>query len=123
GFLERNLPGRESESIDRLMTFDLDAARPILQILAAGKRPSATEALRRLAGCANPNLRCEATAMLAISPDQLRDELSQLAESAQPELRLAALRTLAHHQVRAAGPLLVRRVQDASFHELGVDER
>jgi serine/threonine protein kinase len=123
GFLERNLPGRESEVIDRLMTFDLEVARPILQILAAGKRSSATEALRRLAGCANPTLRCEATAMLATSPEQLKDELALLAESAQPELRLAALRTLAYHHVKAAGPLLVRRVQDASFHELGVDER
>jgi eukaryotic-like serine/threonine-protein kinase len=123
GYLERNLPGREAEVTDRLMTFELEVARPILQILAAGKRPSATEELRRLAGCANPNLRCEATAMLATSPEQLKDELAELAESDQPELRLAALRTLAYHQVKAAGPLLVRRVQDASFHELAVDER
>jgi hypothetical protein len=123
GYLERNLKGRESEAVDRLMTFDLDLARPILQILAAGRRPSAIAALRRLAGCANPDLRCEATAMLATSPEQLKDDLVQLAESSQPELRLAALRTLAHHQVKAAGPLLVRRVQAASFHQLGVDER
>src|SRR6185436_567303 len=29
----------------------------------------------------------------------------------------------AHHQVRAAGPLLVRRVSDASFHQLPGEER
>ena len=27
------------------------------------------------------------------------------------------------HQIRAAGPLLVRRVQDSSFHQLTVEER
>ena len=47
----------------------------------------------------------------------------QLCESPQPELRVAALRALAHHQVKAAGPLLVRKVQDASFHQLAADER
>jgi len=46
-----------------------------------------------------------------------------LAETGAPDLRIAALRTLAHHQVKPAGPLLVRRVQDATFHQLGVEER
>jgi len=122
-YIERVLPGREPEIVDRMMTFDLDLSRPLLRLLAASKRPSALEALRRLAGCASPTLRCEAIAMLATSPEQLRDELAELAESPQPDLRLAALRTLAFHQVKAAGPLLVRRVQDASFHQLALDER
>ncbi|MFO0763167.1 MAG: serine/threonine-protein kinase [Byssovorax sp.] len=122
-YLERTIPGRESEIVDRVMTLDIEVARPILRILAAVKKPGATEALRRLAGSANAMLRCEATAQLAASPDQLKDDLFQLVESNQPDLRFAALRTLAYHQVKAAGPLLVRRIQDASFHQLGVDER
>ncbi len=123
GYLERILPGREMEIVDRVMTLDIDVARPILRILAALKKPGATEALRRLAGCSIPMLRCEAIALLSGSPDQLKDELAQLAETGTPDLRIAALRTLAHHQVKPAGPLLVRRVQDTTFHQLSVEER
>ena len=123
GYLERILPGREAEVVDRVMTLDIDVARPILRILAAVKKPGATEALRRLAGCSIPMLRCEAIALLSTSPEQLKDELAQLAETGTPDLRIAALRTLAHHQVKPAGPLLVRRVQDATFHQLGIEER
>jgi serine/threonine protein kinase len=123
GYLERAMPGREAELVDRIMTLDLDTARPLLKILAAVKKPSATEALRKLTGCANPGLRCEAIAQLSASPEHLKDELAQLAESPQPELRVAALRTLAFHQVKPAGPLLVRKIQDAAFQKLTVDER
>ncbi|MEO5729298.1 MAG: serine/threonine-protein kinase [Byssovorax sp.] len=123
GYLERILPGREAEIVDRVMTLEIDIARPILRILAAVKKPGATEALRRIAGCSIAMLRCEAIALLAPSPEQLKDDLAQLAETGAPDLRIAALRTLAHHQVKPAGPLLVRRVQDATFHQLGVEER
>jgi hypothetical protein len=122
-YLERTLPGREAEVVDRIMTLDLDNARPIMRILQSVKKPSAIEALRKLTGCANPNLRCEAIALLSASPEHLKDELGQLAESPDPVLRLAALRALAHHQCKPAGPLLVRRMQEASFHKLGLDER
>ena len=123
GYLERSLPGREAEMVDRIMTLDLDNARPIMRILAAVKKPGATDALRKLAGCANPYLRCDAIALLSASPEQLKDELGQLAESPQADLRVAALRTLAYHQCKPAGPLLVRKMQDATFQKLGIEER
>ncbi|WP_437815388.1 protein kinase domain-containing protein [Sorangium sp. So ce1078] len=123
GYLERTLPGHEEGVVDALMTLDLDVARPILKMFAASRTPGALGALKRLSGCANAALRCEAIAHLATSPEQIRDELLSLAEAAPPDVRVAALRTLAHHQVRAAGPLLVRRVQDSSFHQLTLDER
>ncbi len=132
-YIERSLPGREIEVVDRIMTLDLDNARPIMRILASLgggnphtpglRKPGATEALRKLAGCHSPTLRCEAIALLAPTPEQLKDELGQLAESPQPELRVAALRTLAFHQCKPAGPLLVRKIQDASFQKLSIDER
>jgi eukaryotic-like serine/threonine-protein kinase len=122
-YLERSLPGREAEVVDRIMTLDLENARPIMRILQSVKKPSAIEALRKLTGCANPNLRCEAIALLSASPEHLKDELGQLAESAQADLRVAALRALAYHQCKPAGPLLVRRMQDASFHKLAIEER
>ena len=123
GYLERSLPGREAEIVDRIMTLDLDNARPIMRILAAVKKPGATDALRKLAGSANPYLRCDAIALLSASPEHLKDELGQLAESPQADLRVAALRTLAYHQCKPAGPLLVRKMQDASFQKLALEER
>jgi hypothetical protein len=122
-YIERALPGQEPGVVDAVMTLDLDTARAFLRIFAGLKTPGALEALRRLSGCAVPALRCEAIAFLASGPEQIKDELLQLAEGGPPDVRLAALRTLASHQIRAAGPLLVRRVQDASFHELTLEER
>jgi hypothetical protein len=92
-------------------------------MLSTINKPSATEALRKLAGCHNAFLRCEAIALLSPSSEHLKDELGQLAESPQPELRIAALRTLAWHQCKPAGPLLVRKIQDAAFQKLSLDER
>ncbi|MCC6552256.1 MAG: protein kinase [Polyangiaceae bacterium] len=123
GYLERVLPGREPGVVDTVMTLDLDTARALLRILSGLRTPGSAEALQRLSGCAVAALRCEAIACLAAGPEQIRDELMQLAEAGAPDVRVAALRTLAHHQIRAAGPLLVRRVQDPSFHQLTVEER
>jgi hypothetical protein len=123
GYLERVLPGHEPGVVDAVMTLDLETARAVLRIFAGLKTSGAEEALRRLSGCAIPALRCEAIAFLAAGPEQIKDELLQLAEGGPPDVRLAALRTLASHQIRAAGPLLVRRVQDASFHQLTLEER
>ena len=122
-YIERSLPGREIEVVDRIMTLDLDNARPIMRILAGLRKPGATEALRKLAGCHTPMLRCEAIALLSPSPEHLKDELGQLAESPQAELRVAALRTLAFHQCKPAGPLLVRKIQEPSFQKLAIEER
>ena len=122
-YVERTLPGREIEVVDRIMTFDLDNARPIMRLLSSVKKPSALEALRKLSGCSNPYLRCEAIALLSASPEHLKDELGQLAESPQADLRVAALRTLAWHQCKPAGPLLVRKIQEPAFQKLAVEER
>jgi hypothetical protein len=122
-FVEKTLPGREIEIVDRLMTFDLENARPIMRILQSVRKPSALEALRKLAGCSNPYLRCEAIALLAATPEHLKDELGQLTESPQADLRVAALRTLAYHQCKPAGPILVRKIQEPGFQKLSVEER
>ncbi|AKT37756.1 serine/threonine-protein kinase [Chondromyces crocatus] len=122
-YLTRALPGHEPRVVDAVMTMDLENARAMLRIFAGSHTPGAIEALRRLSGCGIAALRCEAIAYLASSPEQLRDELMQLAETGTPELRVAALRTLAFHQIRAAGPLLVRRIQDPAFQKLLLDER
>jgi hypothetical protein len=123
GYVERTLPGHERVVVDRLMTLEFEIARPLTRLLAKVGSPGALVALRRLAGCANVNLRCEALALLAPTPEAVMTELMRLVDDSDGDLRVAALRTLAHHQVRSAGPLLARRVQDASFHQLALDER
>ncbi|MBL8744445.1 MAG: hypothetical protein JNK04_25230, partial [Myxococcales bacterium] len=122
-FLQRSMAGRENEIADRIPSLPIDTARPLLRLLAAIQTPGGWDALRRIAAMPNPTMKCEAMAYLAQSPDQLKDELSKLAEHPSPELRQAALRTMAYHQVRAAGPLLVKRVQDPTFNQLPIQER
>jgi len=122
-FLQRTMAGRENEIAERIPTMSIETARPLLRLLATIRTQGGFDALRRLAASGNPTLRCESVAYLAQTPDQLKDELSRLAEAPQIELRQAALRTMAYHQVRAAGPLLVKRVQDPTFNQLPVPER
>ncbi len=122
-FLQRTMAGRENEIAERIPQMSIETARPLLRLLAAIRTQGGYDALRRLVASGNPTLRCESVAYLAQTPEQLRDELGRLAEAPQPELRQAALRTMAYHQVRAAGPLLVKRVQDPTFNQLPVQER
>ena len=122
-YLQRVIAGRELEVAERIQSMSIETARPMLRLLATSKTQAGFEALRRLATSTNPTMRCEATAFLAQTPDQLKDELSRLADHPQAEVRAAALRTMAFHQVRSAGPLIVKRVQDPTFNQIPVEER
>ena len=122
-YLQRVLTGREMEIAERVQSMSIETARPMLRLLAMAKSQAGYDALRRLASAPNPTIKCEATAFLAQTADQLKDELGRLAEAPQPEVRAAALRTMAFHQVRAAGPLIVKRVQDPSFNQIPIEER
>ena len=121
--VERSLAGREERIADVLAGFDPETARPILRMLAVSRREEAAVALARLGRAKNPALRCEAVAHAARTPDEMRDELMKLAEGEDAEVRSAALRALAAHKVRAAGPLLVKRVADASFQSVAPAEQ
>ncbi len=114
-YVERAFAGHEERLADIVMGFDPETARPILRAFAAAKRDEAAAALARVARAKNPALRCEAVALAAKTPDELKDELMKLAEADDPDLRFAALRTLGVYKVRAAGPLLVKRASDATF--------
>jgi hypothetical protein len=122
-FLQRALVGKEQELVERIGSMSIETARPLLRLLSVLKTPGSFTALQQLSQSPNPTLKCEAIAFAAQTPDQLRDQLSRLTEAPQPELRAAALRAMAFHQVRAAGPLLVKRVQDPTFNQLPIDER
>jgi predicted Ser/Thr protein kinase len=123
-YFERVLRGNEALVVDRVLTLDENSARPVLGVLSALGSPGADDALRRLSHAPNVGLRCEALAALLRDPERIKDELFKICETApEPELRSAALRTLARHQIRQAGPLLVKRVQDNAFHQLAPPER
>ncbi len=123
GFLQRVMAGREHEIADKIPNMSIDTARPLLRLLQSIQTQGGFDQLRRLASSGNATLKCEATAYLAQTPDQLKDELTRLTEHPQPDVRQAALRTMAYHQVRSAGPLLVKRVQDPTFNQLPSQER
>jgi eukaryotic-like serine/threonine-protein kinase len=123
GYLERALPGNEEMIAARLSTLDMDAVRLILRRIAAVKTDGGPLALKRLAASPDPNLRCEIAACLAKSLDALRDELAQMAEEGEPEMRVAALRALVGNEVQSAVPRLVKRAQDSAFHKLSAEER
>jgi predicted Ser/Thr protein kinase len=122
-FLQAAIAGREAEVAERVPTMSIETARPLLQLLANVNTQMGWDALRRLATHSNATVKCEATAFLAQSPEQKRDELGRLAENPNPEIRSAALRAMAYHQVRTALPLIVKRVQDPSFNLMPIPER
>ncbi len=122
-YIERAMAGHEERVAELMWAFDPETARPILRALAGSRREEATSALGRLKVAKSPALRCEAVAHAARSPDELRDELMKLAEDPSPEMRSAALRALAAHKVRAAGPLLIKRASDPSFQGVPAAEQ
>jgi serine/threonine protein kinase len=107
----------------------LDTLRPELaqhmleRVVATGK-PEAIEALKPMLLSRNAALRCEATALLAQSPEQLGKQLLRLLDSTDPKLREAALITMDRHAVRVAGPGLVQVVETEGFADRPpVDQR
>jgi hypothetical protein len=95
----------------------------LLAILGRARTPASTAALARLAEAGDADLRVEAAALRAPSPDHVKLELGKLVEHDDPAMRLAALRAMAQRRIMDAGPVLVRRIEDPSFHDLSRDER
>jgi hypothetical protein len=122
-YLERVLPGNEDVIAARLSSLDLGVARPILRRMAAANTAGSLAALARLSASPDPNLRCEVAASVAPSPEALQAELTQMAEQAEPEVRIAALRALVGHRAQGAAPRLVKRAQESGFHKLPEAER
>lgn len=122
-FVEHAVVGAERAVAERVPGFDPDFAATMMTLLSTLRTPAAHEALGLLTTATNPSIKCEAIALHAATPEQIRDGLAALVQSPDRDLRFAALRTLASHQVRPAGPLLVMRMQDATFQQLAIEER
>jgi serine/threonine protein kinase len=121
--VDRAIVGAELAVAERIPSLEPELAFRLMRLVAGLRTPAAQQAFALLAASASPAIKCEAIALSASSPEQIRDQLAELVQSQDRDVRFAALRTLAGHQVRAAGPLVVMRMQDATFQQLAMDER
>jgi serine/threonine protein kinase len=123
-YLARHALGHEEKLGALLGDAELGRARAILGILARVDSDAARRALKHAEQNASAELRVEAVAIRAArSAGDLRDELTALTADPDPQIRIAALRTMARHRVKEAGPALSQRIQSPAFHKLALDER
>lgn len=123
-YLARHARGNEEKLGDLLADSDLGRARAILTILARLETEAARRALKKAEASSSAELRVEAVAIRAArSVRGLKDELTQLMSDDDAQIRCAALKTMARHRVKEAGPPLSQRIQSATFHKLELDER
>jgi hypothetical protein len=103
-----------------------ELARAILAALAHLASPTARAIVVALTEGGDPLMRLEAVLSQAAStgaPDAVRGELARLVDDAREDVRLAVLRAIAARGVKELGPLLVRRIEEPSFHGLSTEER
>ncbi len=114
-YVDHVMVGREAVVVQRLDSLNPPLAQRMLAMVTASRTPQAISTLRPLLASPNPALRCEATALLSASVEELGKQLLKLMQSSDPRLRSAALTTMLRYNVRSAGPDLVRLVEAESF--------
>jgi len=114
-YIQRAAQGNEQATIEQLETLRPSFAQAVLCSIANPKTPEGAAMLRPLLKSRVAALRCEAVALLATSPEQLKQQLLKLAEDSDGQVLLAALSTMVRHHVRAAGPGLIRLVEHEHF--------
>ena len=122
-YVSRVLDGQAQLVAARLPELPAELAHELLAVLGRRQTADAVSALADVAASGDVILRVAAIAQRATSTESLRQELGALAEHARADVRLAALREVAEHNVRELGPWLVRRIEDQTFHALPLDER
>jgi eukaryotic-like serine/threonine-protein kinase len=114
-YVEQNLRLARADVVEMLDHVRPELAQRLLALVAADPSGDATTVLQPLLMSANPALRCEATAHVIRSADELGRQLNRMLTSTDARLRSAALHTMVRHQVRAAGPGLVGLIEDQGF--------
>jgi eukaryotic-like serine/threonine-protein kinase len=123
-YLAHHARGNEQKLGALLADSQLGRARAILAILARLDTDAARRALKKAERNASAELRVEAVAVRAArSAGDLKEELTALSADADPAVRVAALRTMARHKLKEAGPALSQRIQSPIFHRLSAEER
>lgn len=123
-YLERHAAGNEAELGQMLADADVARGRAILAILGRLDSDAARDALKHVEANPSAELRVEAVAVRAAAhAEGLRDELAALTSHADPQVRVAALKTMARYKVKEAGPPLVQHISSGNFNKLPLDER
>ncbi len=114
-YVDRNLGGQQKVVVDMLDDLDPPLAQRMLAKVAETLGDRAEQLLKPILMSRNQALRCEATALLAPTPEMLGKQLVRLLGSSDPTLRSAALTTMLRYNVRLAGPGLVHVIEDEKF--------
>ncbi len=122
-FVARAAVGHERELLAKREEWPIEVTRAVLSILTRLGTPGANAAMVELANTPDVALRIEVLAARPDGRDLLGKELGKLVEHMRADVRAAALRAIAQHDVKDCAGALVRRVEDPSFHELPADER
>jgi eukaryotic-like serine/threonine-protein kinase len=122
-YVEIHLASHRTEVVALLDTLTPALAQRMLAALTASGSDRSVCLLKPLLMSENASLRCEATALLARDPDELGKQLARLLESNDTRLRAAALTTMVRHQVRSAGPSLVRVIEAEGFADRALAEQ
>jgi eukaryotic-like serine/threonine-protein kinase len=117
-YLVRVGPGHERLIAARLSHERLGAARRILTVLVRLGTGAARELIEAIVSGPDVVLRIEAMAARASGGAHLANELQALLDHSREDVRVAALRAIARHRLREIGPVLVRKIQDQTFHTL-----
>jgi serine/threonine protein kinase len=120
-YIERVMAGHEARVVSLLDHLRVDLAQRMLARVAQSGDGRAL--LEPLLTSKNPWLRCEATAFLAPTPEEAARQLLAFLESPDGPTRSACLTTLRRHEMRAAGPALVRLVEHGSFYQRAPSEQ
>ncbi len=119
-FLVRAVAGNERAIATAAPTFEVELAARFVERL---RGDAATVALDAFAQHADANVRLSAIVARARTPDLLRQELARAIENESPEGRRVALQKAVEARARDLVPQLARRIEDAAFHALPIEER
>ncbi len=123
-FLRRTGRGHELKIGALFDSADVELGLQLVRLLVSIETDASREAIALAANSPHPLVRIEALGHLeGVSGTRVRTELRKLLDDDQLQVRLAALSAMEKHQIAAAGPFLVLRIQDKVFLKLPLQER
>lgn len=123
-FMRRAGRGHEPKIGGLFASADVELGLELVRLLIGIETDAAREAVAMASSSPHPLVRIEALGHLeGVSGTRVRNELKRLLDDEQLEVRIAVLKAMARHQIAAAGPFLVLRIQDRAFLKLPFEER
>ncbi len=123
-YVRRWSTGQEASLSAMLPTAGPELGKTLIALLVDLKTPAALQGVETALLNQNIEVKLSALAHMGESiGDRARDEITNLLDSPDVQVRLKTLDLVGQMSVVAAGPVLVRRIQSDVFHDLSVDER